>query len=102
MTAKDLMFPASLHAAAKINLFLRITGKRTDGYHTLVSGVVFTEFGDRITINRAAADEICLSGPFAGDLMKDSGGNIWRTQHFVVARIDDTIGTITCTMYLLE
>ena len=76
MTATDLMFPASLHAAAKINLFLRITGKRTDGYHTLESGVVFTEFGDRITINRAAADKICLTGPFAGDLMKDSGDNI--------------------------
>ena len=70
------MFPASLHAAAKVNLFLHITGRRDDGYHRLDSGVVFTEFSDRITIDRASADEICVTGPFANILRDDSSTNI--------------------------
>ena len=73
--------PSNLtHAAAKVNLFLRITGKRDDGYHTLESGVVFTAFGDRITIDRAAADEICVSGPFANILRDDDSTNICATR----------------------
>ena len=39
MIPADPIFPASLHAAAKVNLFLHITGRRDDGYHTLESGV---------------------------------------------------------------
>ncbi len=70
------MIPASLHAAAKVNLFLHITGRRNDGYHTLESVVVFTAFGDRITIDHAAADEINITGPFAKILRDDGDTNI--------------------------
>ena len=69
------MLPASIHAAAKINLFLHITGKRDDGFHCLDSGVVFTKFGDQITINRAVEDEFCFTGPFANILKEDGGIN---------------------------
>ena len=79
MIPTDRIFPVSLHAAAKVNLFLRITGKRDDGYHTLESGVVFTAFGDRITIDHAAADEICVTGPFANILSEDDSTNICAT-----------------------
>ena len=79
MMPTDRIFPVSLHAAAKVNLFLRITGKRDDGYHTLESGVVFTAFGDRITIDHAAADEICVTGPFANILSEDDSTNICAT-----------------------
>ena len=37
-------------APAKVNLFLHVTGKRDDGYHTLESLIGFADFGDRITI----------------------------------------------------
>ncbi len=76
MIPADPIFPATLHAAAKVNLFLHITGRRADGYHTLESGVVFTAFGDRITIDRAATDEICVIGPFANILKDDVSANI--------------------------
>ena len=79
MIPTDRIFPVSLHAAAKVNLFLRITGKRDDGYHTLESGVVFTAFGDRITIDHATADEICVTGPFANILREDDSTNICAT-----------------------
>ena len=37
-------------APAKLNLCLRITARRPDGYHELDSCVVFTEWADRLTI----------------------------------------------------
>jgi 4-diphosphocytidyl-2-C-methyl-D-erythritol kinase len=70
------VFPSSIHAAAKVNLFLHITGKRDDGYHLLDSGVVFTIFGDQITIDRALEDEICVTGPFANIVKGDGSTNI--------------------------
>ena len=59
-------------AFAKINLLLRVTGRRKDGYHLLDSLVGFCEFGDRleISLNRTR-DEIIVEGPFGeevGDL----------------------------------
>ena len=58
----------SVHAAAKINLFLHVTGRREDGYHELDSLVGFTAFGDRISVD--ASDEITLrvDGPFSDGL----------------------------------
>jgi 4-diphosphocytidyl-2-C-methyl-D-erythritol kinase len=39
-----------IHAPAKINLTLNVTGKREDGYHLLHSLVYFADFGDLITL----------------------------------------------------
>ena len=52
-------------APAKINLYLHITGRRDDGYHTLGSLVTFAEIGDRIDI--AASDDFTfhIDGAFA-------------------------------------
>lgn len=55
-------------AAAKINLYLHITGRRADGYHCLDSMVAFAAIGDLVTA--APADEISLriEGPMAAGL----------------------------------
>ena len=45
--------PISVLAPAKINLFLRVTGKREDGYHLLQSLVAFADKGDTITLEPA-------------------------------------------------
>ena len=55
-------------APAKLNLNLRITGRRADGYHLLDSVVVFTAFGDSLTLHErtgATDDSFTVSGPFA-------------------------------------
>ena len=55
-------------APAKINLFLRICGKIDAGYHLLDSAVVFTRFGDHLTIEPANEDQLVITGEFASGL----------------------------------
>ena len=62
-----------LEAPAKLNLSLQITGRRADGYHLLDSVVVFTDFGDSLTVKPGTgADSIEIKGPFAGALSRGS------------------------------
>ena len=49
-------------APAKINLFLRICGKTDAGYHLLDSAIVFTRFGDHLTIEPANDDRLTIIG----------------------------------------
>lgn len=56
------------HAPAKVNLALHITGQRADGYHLLDTLVVFTEAGDRVTVEPADTDTFTISGPFGAGL----------------------------------
>ena len=62
-------------APAKVNLDLRITGRRPDGYHELDSLVVFTGWADQLTFTRHRRLTLELSGPFATAL-DDPAGNL--------------------------
>jgi 4-diphosphocytidyl-2-C-methyl-D-erythritol kinase len=52
-------------AFAKINLTLRVPGRRADGYHELESLVAFAGLADTLTLEPGAADDLSISGPFA-------------------------------------
>ncbi len=56
------------HAAAKVNLSLRVLGRRSDGYHELDSLVAFASVGDRLTLHLAGPLALELVGPGAPDL----------------------------------
>lgn len=58
--------PLTVLAPAKVNLYLRVTGRRDDGYHTLDSLVCFADVGDLITVEAAADCAFEVRGPFAG------------------------------------
>jgi 4-diphosphocytidyl-2-C-methyl-D-erythritol kinase len=45
----------TLSSPAKLNLFLAITGRRTDGFHNLVSVAAPVEFGDTLTVEARAS-----------------------------------------------
>jgi 4-diphosphocytidyl-2-C-methyl-D-erythritol kinase len=53
-------------APAKVNLTLRILGRRADGYHELESLVVFAGSGDRLTFDAGPSLDLTVSGPTAG------------------------------------
>ena len=54
-------------AHAKINLNLRVVGRRADGYHDLESLVAFADFGDELTLSPGEAATLDITGPFAKD-----------------------------------
>ena len=62
-------------APAKVNLFLRICGRRDDGYHLLDSAVIFTAFGDQISLTPATTDSLTFTGAFAPALHHDLNHN---------------------------
>ena len=65
-------------APAKINLYLRITGKREDGYHLLDSLVAFAGVGDIVTARTAEDLSLTIDGPFAGGLSADGDNLVLR------------------------
>lgn len=70
------MTTLSLIAPAKINLFLHITGKRTDGYHLVESLVAFCEFGDEITFETCGPLSLAIEGEYAPLLIEDTHHNL--------------------------
>ena len=62
-------------APAKLNLYLHVVGRRSDGYHHLDSLVAFTEAADRLRAEPAADLSLGVDGLFA-DGLKEEGDNI--------------------------
>jgi 4-diphosphocytidyl-2-C-methyl-D-erythritol kinase len=56
----------TLPAPAKINLFLHVTGRRNDGYHTLETLLVPIDFCDRITLSLRTGPGIRRTGDGEG------------------------------------
>jgi 4-diphosphocytidyl-2-C-methyl-D-erythritol kinase len=52
-------------ARAKVNLTLRVVGRRVDGYHDLESVVAFADCADRLTLTPGEDLELTTSGPMA-------------------------------------
>jgi 4-diphosphocytidyl-2-C-methyl-D-erythritol kinase len=52
-------------ARAKINLFLHVGVRRTDGYHALASWAVFAALGDRLAAEQAEKLSLVIDGTFA-------------------------------------
>ena len=50
---------------AKVNLTLRVVGRRTDGFHDLESVVAFSDCADRLTLTPGPELTLQMSGPLA-------------------------------------
>ncbi len=60
MGAKPRVTRISRPAPAKLNLFLRITGQRSDGYHELQTAFQFLDFGDTLHFSLRQDERIQL------------------------------------------
>jgi 4-diphosphocytidyl-2-C-methyl-D-erythritol kinase len=67
--------PVAEFAAAKINLWLHVTGRRADGYHLLDSLIAFAGTGDRLRFDEADTLSLAIDGPF-GEGLGSSGDNL--------------------------
>ncbi|MEM8590234.1 MAG: 4-(cytidine 5'-diphospho)-2-C-methyl-D-erythritol kinase [Pseudomonadota bacterium] len=62
-------------APAKLNLSLRVVGRRPDGYHLLDSVVVFTDLADTVALQPGGTFGLSVDGPFAA-ATPTSGDNL--------------------------
>lgn len=65
-------------ARAKVNLDLRVLGRRADGYHELESLVAFAGIGDTLTLEPGAPLSLSIAGPRAAGLEVDDGNLVLR------------------------
>ena len=59
-------------APAKVNLTLKVLGRRPDGFHEIVSLAAFARFGDRLVLAPGEALALGTSGAFADGLSEDN------------------------------
>jgi 4-diphosphocytidyl-2-C-methyl-D-erythritol kinase len=65
-------------APAKVNLYLRVTGRRQDGYHLLDSLAVFAGVGDRVAVAPGTGLTLAIAGPEAGALAAEPDNLVLR------------------------
>lgn len=70
--------PLTTRARAKVNLSLRILGRRADGYHELESLVAFAGVGDTLTLEPGPGLSLAISGPRNGGLAADDDNLVLR------------------------
>ena len=64
---------------AKVNLTLRVMGRRVDGYHDLESLVAFADCGDRLALAPGPELKLDTTGPLAGDCGDVADNLVLRT-----------------------
>jgi 4-diphosphocytidyl-2-C-methyl-D-erythritol kinase len=80
--------PESTVATAKINLTLRIFGRRDDGFHELESLVAFAPFGDRLTLWLDRPLGLKVSGPMAAGAGPLADNLVLRAAQALAERIE--------------
>jgi 4-diphosphocytidyl-2-C-methyl-D-erythritol kinase len=75
-------------APAKINLTLRVVGRRADGFHELESLVAFAPFGDRLTLWPGSPLDLKVSGPMAAGAGPLTDNLVLRAVRALAERID--------------
>jgi 4-diphosphocytidyl-2-C-methyl-D-erythritol kinase len=76
-------------APAKVNLTLRVVGRRPDGYHDLESLVCFARAGDRVTLRPGDALSLEVIGPRAEVAGPPEQNLILKAARALAARIPD-------------
>jgi 4-diphosphocytidyl-2-C-methyl-D-erythritol kinase len=79
-------------APAKVNLYLRVTGRRADGYHTLDSLAVFAAAADRVSVAPADALSLRLTGPEAASLANEPDNLVLRAARALAKEAGATQG----------
>jgi 4-diphosphocytidyl-2-C-methyl-D-erythritol kinase len=76
-------------ARAKVNLTLRVDGRRVDGFHDLESVVAFCDCADRLTLTPATELKLTTMGPRAGDCGEASDNLVLKAARLLGERVSD-------------
>src|ERR1700751_1082272 len=81
---------------AKVNLSLRVVGRRVDGYHDLESVVAFADCADRLTLAPGAELSLKTIGPLAQACGDASDNLVLKAAMLLSARVPDLkVGAFT-------
>jgi 4-diphosphocytidyl-2-C-methyl-D-erythritol kinase len=74
-------------APAKVNLTLRVLGRRADGYHDIESLVVFAGVGDRLALTPGEALTLAVVGPNAAQTGTEADNLVTKATRALAARV---------------
>ena len=75
------------NAPAKINLSLRVLGRRADGYHEIESLVAFAEFGDTLSFSPGSELTLTVCGPNAAKAGENADNLVLKAAQALAARV---------------
>jgi 4-diphosphocytidyl-2-C-methyl-D-erythritol kinase len=74
-------------ARAKVNLTLRVIGRRVDGYHDLESVVAFCDCADRLTLTPGPELSLTMTGPLASACGETSDNLVLKAARLLGERV---------------
>ncbi len=74
---------------AKVNLTLRVVGRRVDGYHDLESVVAFADCADRLSLTPGSELNLTTTGPLARDCGETSDNLVLKAARLLGERVPD-------------
>ncbi|ABD89879.1 4-(cytidine 5'-diphospho)-2-C-methyl-D-erythritol kinase [Rhodopseudomonas palustris] len=87
----DVMSVQALHdeARAKVNLTLRVLGRRVDGYHELESVVAFADCADRLTLQAGSELSLTATGPRVQECGDNADNLVIKAARLLGERVAD-------------
>ena len=74
-------------APAKVNLTLRVLGRRADGYHDIESLVVFADVADQLSLTAGDAPTLTVMGPRAAQTGAQADNLVIKAARALAARV---------------
>src|SRR5258708_989544 len=74
-------------ARAKVNLTLRVNGRRGDGFHDLESVVAFCDCADRVTLTPGPELSLTMTGPLASACGETSDNLVLKAARLLGERV---------------
>jgi 4-diphosphocytidyl-2-C-methyl-D-erythritol kinase len=88
---RPLPVPLVENAPAKVNLTLRLLGRRADGYHEILSLVAFADVGDRLSFAPGGKLTLTVRGPSAAVAGGGADNLVLKAARALAARISSIV-----------
>src|ERR1700730_13342918 len=83
-------------ARAKVNLTLRVVGRRVDGYHDIESLVAFADCADRLSLTPGSSLDLETIGPLAGACGETADHLVLKAARLLGERVPEVkVGSFT-------
>src|SRR5258706_1098952 len=76
-------------ARAKVNLTLRVVGRRVDGYHDLESVVAFADCADRLSLTPGSKLNLATTGPLSRDCGETADNLVFKAAQLLSKRVPE-------------